>query len=53
MQETEVFELLVRAGAGMSVLEQLVRQGRLKSVEHRGHRYYLRSFAATPAMRES
>jgi wyosine [tRNA(Phe)-imidazoG37] synthetase (radical SAM superfamily) len=42
MREGAVSEFLARAGADWSVIDGLVRQGRLVQTEHEGHRFYLR-----------
>jgi wyosine [tRNA(Phe)-imidazoG37] synthetase (radical SAM superfamily) len=44
MREDEVHAFLEKAGAKWPVVEELVRLGELKSVEHRGRRFYVRRF---------
>ncbi len=42
MRDQAVAELLDRAGASWSVVEELMRDGSLREVDYAGHRYYLR-----------
>ena len=42
MRDQAVAELLDRAGAPWSVVEELIRDGSLREVDYAGHRYYLR-----------
>jgi len=42
MRHQAVVELLARAGASWSVVEELMNDGSLREVDYAGHRYYLR-----------
>jgi wyosine [tRNA(Phe)-imidazoG37] synthetase (radical SAM superfamily) len=46
MRESAVRELLKRAKAEWSVVEELIAEGKLKEVDYLGSRYFLRCFAA-------
>jgi len=46
MRESAVRELLARAKADWSLLEDLITENRLKQVEYLGKRYYVRCFAS-------
>ncbi len=46
MRESAVRELLKRAKAKWSVVEELIAEGKLKEVGYLGNRYFVRRFAA-------
>ena len=48
MREGAVVRFLARAGAGASLLTELVRQGELLELSYGGHRYYMRPLASPP-----
>lgn len=43
LREVEVEALLARAGAGRDVVDELVRAGRLRAVDHLAQRFYVRA----------
>lgn len=44
MREAQVRALVARDGGDMSVVERLLREGRLRRVEYEGHDFYVRTF---------
>ena len=44
MRDDAVRELLARDGADETVLRKLIASGRLRELDYRGSRYYLRSY---------
>lgn len=49
MRTEQIEELLRRDGSDWEVIESLLQRGTLREVEYRGHRFYVRSFAAPRA----
>jgi wyosine [tRNA(Phe)-imidazoG37] synthetase (radical SAM superfamily) len=43
MREEAVEKLLLRAGSDFSVVDKLVRQGKLTQTDYEGHTFYLRN----------